>query len=113
MSQEFWLGVATGTVVTIFVLSLVVPNRWATWLVTRSNLPTVLMPFGVLLLSLAVINLVYGLGWAILRALGLVQIATWVWLALAAGVLILAIYIGVRRALRQPVHQPAQPVQNP
>lgn len=109
MSQEFWLGFGAGLVTCAIVLAVIVPDRWSRWFVSIRNVPTWMLPFGIVLVVVALGNLVVAVGWAILQALGLVSIAPWIWIALAVGVVVIAIFVIVRR-LR---HQPAQPVQNP
>lgn len=102
MSQDYWLGLATGIVVWFIVNNFVLPDPWSTWLGLRRNFPTVLMPFGVALALVAVINLIYGSGWALIQAFNLVHFAPWVWWTLASGVAIILIYTIARRLMNRP-----------
>lgn len=112
MPQDFWVGFGAGIVTCAIVLAVIVPDPWSRWFVSIRNVPTWMLPFGIVLLVVALGNLLIAGGWAFLQALGLVSIAPWVWIALAVGVVVVAIFTIVRRLRQQPV-QPAQPPANP
>lgn len=90
---NYWFGLVSGLILAFVVYGLVLPDDWAIWLARRRNFPHAILPLGLVLLAVVALNLIFALGWAILRALGLVQFASWLWLALIAGLVIVAIWI--------------------
>ena len=84
-----WWAVALGSsLLTLLFLAAVLPDHWAMWLVARRNVPTELLPFGVVALVIGVAIL----AWALIQAFGFVTVSPVVWLLLAFGVLILLIW---------------------
>lgn len=96
-ATSFWFGVIFGAIVAVVVLSLVLPDQWATWLVTRHNLPIILFPLGIIALLLGGGNLVVVFGWAVYQALGMAQVAPWVWWLTLIGAVLVVLYFATRR----------------
>lgn len=96
-ATSFWIGAIFGAVVAVVVLSLVLPDNWAAWLVTRHNLPVVLLPLGIIALLLGGGNLVTAFGWAVWQALGMAKVAPWVWWMTLTGLVIVVLFYLTRR----------------
>ena len=95
--MEFsWLSFLFGVIATLVVVSLVLPDKWATWLGTRRNLPIVLLPLGIIALILAAGNLIFAFAWAVLQALGATSVEPWVWWTLLAGAFIIILFFITR-----------------
>lgn len=92
-----WLSFGLGIVSALVVFSLLLPDRWSTWLATRRNFPVVLFPLGVFALVLGVGNLIVALGGAFIKALQKTSIEPWVWYLSLAGVLIVLLFLGTKR----------------
>lgn len=92
-----WIGIGIGFFMALVVVALVVPDKWAIWLATRKNLPTWLMPFGVLGLLLGLGNLLYALGAAVVEALANTKVAPWVWYVTLAGLIVVVMFFVVHR----------------
>lgn len=95
--SDFWVGVGVGALGALVVLALIVPDPWAVWLATRKNLPTWLMPFGLVALLVGLGNLTYAVGAAVLAALANTRVAPWVWLATLVGAVVLIVFFLLRR----------------
>lgn len=96
-TTSFWIGAIFGAIAAVVVLSLVLPDGWAAWLVTRRNLPVVLLPLGIIALLLGGGNLVTAFGWAVYQALGMAKVAPWVWWITLIGVVLVVLYFATRR----------------
>ena len=96
-ATSFWIGAGFGAAAAVVVLSLVLPDQWAAWLVTRRNLPVVLLPLGIIALLLGGGNLVTAFGWAVYQALGMAKVAPWVWWMTLIGAILVILYFATRR----------------
>lgn len=96
-ATSFWIGAIFGAIAMVLILSLVLPDRWAAALVTRRNIPVVLLPIGLLALILGGGNLITAFGWAVWQALGMAQIASWVWWLTLAGAVLVVLFFATRR----------------
>ena len=106
MYTFFWIGVLSGVMGGILFLALFVPDDWARWLVERKNLPKWLMPFGIVAFLVAMGNLIYAVGGALIKALSLVRVAPWVWGLLFVGVVLVALFILTRKFFSEPKTDP-------
>lgn len=95
-TPSFLLGAIAGIIGLVLAMAVIVPDtlakRIADWVVTRRNVPTMLLPF-------AVVGLVFGL-WGIFAALaeafvGL-YIAPSVWILLVVGAALIGLWLFVR-----------------
>ncbi len=73
--------------------ALVLPDNRSSWLHARRNVPTVLLPLGVVALVIAAAAIILGLA----QAMVYIRINPAVWLLLAAGLIILILWFATRR----------------
>ena len=97
MEINNWFYFGFGVVAAIVVMSLVLPDRWSTWLATRRNLPVVLLPLGVIALIIGLGNLFVVFGWAVVQALKETSVSSWVWWLTLAGVVMIVLFFITRR----------------
>ncbi|MBU1327051.1 hypothetical protein KKB64_02025 [Patescibacteria group bacterium] len=94
-------GIATGIGGLILIMAVVVPDkpaqRAAAWVVTRKNVPTMLLPFAIP----AALAGLFGLGIAFIEAFKGLQVAPWVWIALFAGSAVIGINVAVRARVKK------------
>ena len=95
--SSFWIGAGFGAIAAVVILSLVLPDEWATWLVTRHNLPIILFPLGLFALVLGGGNLDVVIGWAVYQPLGMAKVAPWVWWMTLIGLGIVVLFYLTRR----------------
>lgn len=76
------------------------PDSWSTWLGQRRNGPLALLPFGILALIAGGFNVLLGVGWALLEAIGhfasrvvAVRFEPWVVVAAGGGLAIVLFYL--------------------
>lgn len=103
MSWTWWQYILFGMALWFSTQNFILPDPWSVWLALRKNGPMALMPFGVLAVVVGVINLVIWLWKSVDFVFTPVHIAPWLWLVLAAGVIILVVYVIVRRAQNLPL----------
>ncbi len=96
MFQVDWLSFGFGVVAALVVFSLILPDSWAEWLGTRKNLPVVLLPLGIIALVLGAGNLIVAFGWAVIQALKMTSVSSWVWYITLAGVVIVVFFVTIR-----------------
>lgn len=95
-APSFWTGVISGIVGLILVMAVIVPDapakKAAEWVVTRKNVPTMLLPLAVILVLAGILALSIALYTAFVG----LSVAPWVWIAIVVGAALIGLYLWVR-----------------
>ena len=98
--SSFVVGGIVSVVGLIVIMAIIVPDELAksaaTWVVTRKNVPTMLMPFGIIALVVGL----GGLAVALYAAFSNLRVVPGIWLLIVAGVLVIGLYFATHRPRR-------------
>lgn len=98
MSTDFWLGLLVGVVLTVLVVSLVLPDRQAIWLAQRRNLPQALVVLALAGLIVVGFNILLALAFVAGDSLPRLRVETWVWILALLSLLVILVLGALRIA---------------
>ncbi|MBI3282961.1 hypothetical protein HYZ70_02690 [Candidatus Curtissbacteria bacterium] len=105
----WWGWLLAGAILWFFVNNFFLPDSWSKWIGERKNGPVVLLPFGFVAFLAGGFNVLVGVGWAVLQALGHfvarlaeVKFEPWVAMAVGGGLVIVLFYRATQSWRKKP-----------